>query len=142
MGYDGGYMVKIKNKKLGEVLDEFADKGYFQEGNLQGLREQPEFNDMGKVIKPKVKYTLFDAYWDSAYVEGCPKSIQEVGNYIVDLIRAIEFDINEGQLYEIQTRIQQEDVINDYEYVNWQYYLPDWEIHSPDDDMVEFVYKK
>lgn len=41
MSYDGGLEVKIKNKKLGEVLDEFAERGFFPEENVQRWREQP-----------------------------------------------------------------------------------------------------
>ena len=59
MSYDGGVMVKIQNNKLGEVLDEFNAKGYFQDGRVMGWRNQPEEDDMGRIRNRKVKYTLF-----------------------------------------------------------------------------------
>ena len=137
MSYDGGLTVKIKNKKLGEVLDEFAKRGYFQEESVQGWRDQPEENDWGEIINPKVKYTLFYSYLDCAYVEGCPSDINELGKFITELIKVYEEDsIQYNQLNEIQNRIEQEDVIKDYKYVSWQYYVPD------SDDLEEFTYRK
>ena len=134
MSYDGGVVVKIKNKTLGKVLDEFAERGYFPEESVQMWRDQPEEDDWGNVINPKVKYTLFYSYTDCAYVHGCPKSIQDVGKYIVELISVYEESIGYGG--EIQRRIEQSDVVNDYELVNWKYY------ESGSGELNEFSYKK
>lgn len=134
MSYDGGLVVKIKNKTLGKVLDEFAERGYFPEEQVQMWRDQPEEDDWGNIIKPNVKYTLFYSYMDCAYVYGCPKSIEEVGKYIVDLIREYEDSIGYGG--EIQRRIEQPDVVNDYELVNWRFFAPG------SGELTEFSYKK
>ena len=137
MSYDGGITIKIKNKKLGEVLDDFADRGYFPEGSVQRWRDQPEENDWGEVIKPNVKYTLFYSYLDCAYVEGCPSDLSDVGSYIVELIRIYEEDtMTYDQSNEIKERLQKEDVIKDYKLVSWQYYQPG------SGDLEEFSYKK
>ena len=141
MGYDGGNTIKIMNKKLGEVLDEFAEKGYFPWGEIQKTREQPETDIWGKVIKPKVKYTLFIDSYDSALVEGCPGNLSEVTDGIIDLIRTLE-DINEARLMEIRNRIKQDDVFYNYTFVSWEYYLPDWELDDSDGDMKVYTYTK
>ena len=134
MSYDGGLIVKIKNKKLGKILDEFAERGYFPEESVQGWREQPEEDDWGNIIKPKVKYTLFYSYTDCAYVHGCPKDIREGGKYIVELIREYEDSVGYGS--EIRSRIEQSDVVNDYELVSWKYFKPG------SGELEEFSYKK
>lgn len=156
MGYDGGNTIKIINKKLGEVLDEFAEKGYFQWGEVQKLREKSESDIWDEEIPPwddepdpqdettdrEVKYTLLVEFWDFAIVEGCPKDIKEVGEYIVELIRSVEDEISYAQLDEIRQRIKQDDVVSDYEFVYWEYACPDGVVHSDFEDSEEFVYKK
>ena len=136
MSYDGGLKIKIKNKKLGEVLDDFSKKGYFPEECVPSWRNQPEEDDYGDVINPRVKYTLFYSYMDCAYVEGCPKSIDEVGKYITRLIEFYEDGIKRDQLKEVEKRICEEDVINDYKLVCWEFYSPG------DGELEEFSYKK
>jgi hypothetical protein len=137
MSYDGGLVVKIKNKKLGVVLDDFADKGYFPEESVQSWRDQPEENDWGEIIKPNVKYTIFYSYLDCAYIQGCPKDLADVGRFIVELINIYEDEtMSYNQANEIIDRLQQDDVIKDYKLVSWQYYQPG------DGELEEFSYKK
>ncbi len=137
MSYDGGLMVKINNNKLGEVLDDFAAKGYFKDESVQRWRNKPEEDSLGRVRKPKVKYTLSYAYMDCAYVEGRPKSLDEVGDYIIELISVYEEEtISYKQLNEIRERIKQKDVVNDYELVSWKYFAP------RSGELDEFYYEK
>ena len=125
MSYDGGLMVKINSQKLGEVLDEFARKGYFNQGSVQRWREKPERDSWDRVRKPKVKYTLFYSYMDCAYVEGRPESIDEVAKYITELINVYEEEtISNEQLDEILNRLEQDDVVDNYELISWKYFAP------------------
>ena len=136
MSYDGGLEIKIKNKKLGEVLEEFAGRGYFQEEFVQRCMNRPAENEWGEPIRPNVKYTFFYSYMDSAYVNSCPKDINDVGNCLLELICVFEENLNYNQQQEIKDRINQEDVIRNYKLVEWNYYLPD------SMEVEEFSYKK
>lgn len=136
MSYDGGLEIKIKNKKLGEVLDEFADRGFFPEGNIQRWRDQPAENEWGEPIRPNVKYTLYYQYLDCAYIQGCPKSIIELSEYLIDLICFYEENISRENQRELGRRLRDEDIIKDYKLVNWKYYEPD------SGELEEFSYKK
>ena len=136
MSYDGGLEIKIKNKKLGEVLDEFADRGFFPEGSIQRWRDQPAKTEWGEPIRPNVKYTLYYQYLDCAYIQGCPKSITELAEYLIDLIYFYEENISKENRRELERRLRDEDIIKGYKLVNWQYY------ESGSGELEEFSYGK
>lgn len=136
MSYDGGLEVKIKNKKLGEVLDEFAERGFFPEEKVQRWREKPAENEWGEPIRPNIKYTLYYQYLDCAYVSGCPKDIKEVSEYIIDLIYIYEEEISVENRRELEKRLGEEDIVKGYKLVNWRYFHPD------SGDLEEFTYRK
>jgi len=136
MSYDGGLEVKIKNKKLGEVLDEFAERGFFPEENVQRWREQPAENEWGEPIRPNVKYTLYYQYLDCAYIQGCPRDIQEVSEYIIDLIYNYEEGMSLENQREFEKRLREDDIVKGYKLVDWKYYQPD------SGELEEFTYKK
>lgn len=125
MSYDGGLEIKIKNKKLGEVLDEFVERGFFPEGSVQRWREKPAENEWGEPIRPNIKYTLYYQYLDCAYIHGCPKDIKEVSDYIIELIYNYEGRMARENQMELEKRISEEDIIKGYKLVNWRYFKPD-----------------
>ena len=55
MSYDGGLTIKIKNKKLGEVLDEFAKRGSNEEEKLIVIMYMINLLFCSKKMKKKLK---------------------------------------------------------------------------------------
>ena len=129
-----------KNIEEGYIsLEQYLGIDYWDltpEGIVSGWRNQPEENDYGEIVNPKVKYTLFYSYMDCAYVEGCPKNLNEVGQYLTSLIEFYEDGIGYDRLKEVKKRISEEDVLNDYKLVCWEFYSPG------DGELQEFSYKK
>ena len=136
MSYDGGLEIKVKNKKLGEVLDGFTERGFFPEESVQRWREKPAENEWGEPIRPNVKYTLYYQYLDCAYIQGCPVNLREVSEYIIDLIYNYEEGISLENQRELENRLRDDDLIKGYKLVDWKYYQPN------SGELIEFSFKK
>ena len=127
MSYDGGISVKINNSKLKTMLEESESDGL----NVELFSEDK-------------KYDFSFENMDSSTVSGCPKDLDDLKDYILQLIEAF----NEEDNYEAYCRFKKEfdveypSIKTSFSYVKWVYVPSDYERSDYDDDVLEFKYGK
>ena len=131
MSYDGGISVKINNPKLKAALKEFESYGLFIEC----------FNE-------KEKYDFSFENWDSATIKGCPKDLDDLKDYIWQLIEVVNENENKEVLFQCKKmckklfRFAYTDIKDSFTYVYWAYSPDDITRASEHLDDMEFTYEK
>ena len=121
MGYDGGLSVKIINKELRRIINKYKKTGLFEDSDA--------FLDMlGAKYKGKTQ-TVYYEYLDCAYLQRCPKNIDMVLEYLIELFDFYaEDDLDEDEYNEFREELLDNSaIINaNYTYVEWIYVHGDW----------------
>ena len=120
MSYDGGLVVKIANKQLLDILKKHDAKGAFEGAGA--------IVDMfGTKYKGKTLAVDYE-YYDCAYVDGCPKNLSSVFNYVTELLDFYGDDAdNRTAFKEFLTELKASKSLidSDYTFVEWIYYGED-----------------
>ena len=125
MSYDGGISVKINNSKLKAMLVEAESDGLFIEYFTENEKYDFSFENM-----------------DSSDVTGCPKDLDDLKDYILQLIEAINEEDNYEEYCRFKRKFDAEypSIKTSFSYVKWVYVPSDYDRSDYDDDVLEFKY--
>lgn len=117
MSYDGGLAVRIVNDQLLDILREHEAKGTFEGAEAIAGMFGSKYN--GKTLA--VDYE----YYDCAYVDGCPKKLSSVFDYVAELLDVYgDFADNRIAFKEFMSELKSCRSLIDsgYTFVEWVYY--------------------
>ena len=120
MSYDGGLVVKIANKQLLAILKKHDAKGTFE--GAEAITDMFGTKYKGKTLA--VDYE----YYDCAYVDGCPKNLSSVFNYVTELLDFYGDDADDKAAFKeflTELKASKSLIDSDYTFVEWIYYRED-----------------
>ena len=131
MSYDGGISVKINNPKLKAALKELENYGLFIECFIENE-----------------KYDFSFENWDSATIKGCPENLDDLKDYIWQLIEVVNEYENKEVYFQCEKMCKRlfkfayTDIKDSFTYVYWTYSPDDITRESEHQDDMEFTYEK
>lgn len=129
MGYDGGLSIKIINKELRRIINKYKKTGIFEDSDA--------FLDMlGAKYKGKTQ-TVYYEYLDCAYLQRCPKNLEDVLDDLIELFDFYAYDeLDEDNYEDFRNELLNNRATIDanYTYVEWNY------AHSDESDVEEEIY--
>ena len=122
MSFDGALIVRINNPALLEVLETYAD----------------ECPDIAYMLDSR-KYDFEYEYLDCAYVDGCPEDLDDLQEYLLELIKEYSEDYMEAfEDFEVRFREKYSQIKKEFSYVQWAYTPPAEEFEIPDSIVFEY----